>query len=143
MTTYIHTGMTAYLYRKTGGYRAFIMKTARDRWQLTNEELLAAWELDEAAGPLEAKILRSNWCVKCDVCGETFLVDPEDPVFWCPNCLNRRQGGKARRIIFPDADVRAEIEAVLGRRADPKTRNWKPEETLSDLRQQNIQHGEF
>ncbi len=143
MATYIHTGMTAYLYKKFGGYRAFIMKLARDRWQLTTEELLAAWELDKSAEPLTAKIMRACWVVRCDVCSETFMVDPEDPLFWCPNCLNRRTGGKARKIIFPSPKEREKIEEVLSKRADPKTRNWSPEETLSDLRQQNILNGEL
>ena len=53
--------------------------------------------------------------------------------FHCGNC------GLTSQVEFPD-DME-EIEVVLARRPVPQTRNWRPGETVADLKRENMMQG--
>lgn len=61
------------------------------------------------------------------------LIVPGQRAVHCP----RFCGGMVR-IVWP-ADIKA-IEQVLAARP-VENRNWTPDETLDDLREQNVEHG--
>lgn len=42
---------------------------------------------------------------------------------------------------WPDGEMRAGVERLLGLRPDWRNRNWAPPETLSDLLLENAEHG--
>lgn len=111
--------------------------------------------------PVQARIWQGQWIADCE-CGGASFVDPDEPIFFCFSCGNRRAGGNCRAVIFPDKDTRAEIERLLLDRpvddmagltdlervglarpliviegAGGLARNWQPGETADDLREQN------
>lgn len=117
--------------------------------------------LDAPSGkPVVARIEQGAWLADCE-CGGAMFIDPDEPVFFCCNCGNRANAGKARPVTVPDAETRAEIERLLLERpvndmaglndleraglARPLivtergglARNWTPDETLDELRRQN------
>ena len=117
----------------SGNYRGFIERECRMRWQVH-----ANWEVDQETPPLYAEIDRAAWRVVCDTCREAMVIDYGE-IYFCPNCLNAAQGGKARRVIFPEA--KDEIERLLSLRPNPNNRNWLPQEKVEDLKTENITHG--
>lgn len=110
-----------------------------------------------AKSPVYARIYRGHWIADCDVCGGAMFVSPDDPVFFCVECFNKKDNGKLRPIIFPDN--RQEIErAILERPVNEFagvteseragrasitaggqvfTRDWMPGETAEMIREQN------
>lgn len=123
-------------YAAHGGYRAFVTRLCRERWQTQPN-----WVLNES-DPLLASICRSAWVVHCDVCHEQLFIEPGE-VYFCPNCLNAKHGNRARLVIFPNESDRAEIEKLLLKRVVPDTRNWNASETIGDLVKEQISHGEY
>lgn len=119
--------------RSAGGYKNFITRQALTYWN--DERARPQWEIDGA--PISARIISSKWAVKCE-CGETCTIEPGQPWF-CWYCLNMKNGGKARMVVWPDN--RSEIESVLLKRFRPDERNWTAE-TIEELRQENIEHGD-
>ena len=131
--------------RQAGSYRNWIASITLQRWGV-----MPTWATGGAPRP--AFIQRSQWAVACDVCTEQVITAPGEP-FFCPNCCNVKNGGKARLVAWPHN--RDGIEALLVRRADPRTRNWWPDnairgnggwllgETLRDLIREQEQHGEL
>jgi hypothetical protein len=118
-----------------------------------------------AGKPVVAEINHGQWIARCDQCSTTMWVDPDDPLFYCFGCGNQITGGRPRPVIFPSAEDRAVIEALLLERpVDDRRgtnnidrafhalplaigavggelvsldRSWKPEESIEDLRTQN------
>lgn len=110
-----------------------------------------------AKSPVYARIYRGHWIADCDVCSGAMFVSPDDPVFFCVECFNRKDNGKLRPIIFPDN--RQDIEAAILERPVNEfagvteseragrasltvggrtfTRDWMPGETAEMIRQQN------
>ena len=74
-----------------------------------------------------------RWVAECGTpyCTEAHLVEPGDR-FECGNC------GESYGVEFPDDKLL--IDAALGRRVVPQTRNWLPGETVTDLVTENEQH---
>lgn len=101
----------------------------------------------ETAAPLVARVNHGRWIASCS-CGARKLPSPGCLVFldnllgWCLRCGNQAWGGGWRRVVAPDADERARIEAVLECRPNVEDRNWEVTETLDDLIADNIAHGD-
>jgi hypothetical protein len=64
------------------------------------------------------------------------------PLGWCIRCSNVVAGGGWRRVSLPPEPDRSRIEAVLLCRPQERDRNWSPDEAVSDLARQNIEHGD-
>lgn len=92
-------------------------------------------------GEIEAHISVGRWCVLCGICRSAVVAEPTDPFFCCVECGS---GGAWRRVIFPRE--REEIETVLllrpGFRGASPARSWFPNETVDDLRRENLDHGD-
>jgi hypothetical protein len=90
---------------------------------------------------VEAFVNDGRWLVKCpmDGCGGAQLASRKDPRFYCNECLNAGALGYWLRVTWPDdAD---EIEEVLRHRPLTTQQNWRPGETVADLRAENDEHG--
>lgn len=99
------------------------------------------------AAPMVARVNHGIWIASCS-CGAKGTPTPGCVVFvnnpwgWCVRCGNQAWGGGWRRVVVPDVDTRAQIEAVLLCRPNPQHRNWEPAETIADLITQNREHGD-
>lgn len=91
-------------------------KTYRDFMTALSKRINLEWggEVDEdPKHALKAFIVDGRWAAECE-CGESYYVDPSDPIGYCyGKCGNAVLDGKARKIIFPPEDERAMIETVL------------------------------
>lgn len=88
---------------------------------------------------LPARIDANRWIVDCPDCGSAEFAFVADPRFLCTNCLNATVGGACRPVTFPRN--RDAIEAALLLRPVPRTRDWRPGETVAALARQNRDHG--
>lgn len=92
-----------------------------------------------ADGPIvAAHVNASRWIALCPLeepHGGCEYVDPDDPVFFCCECRNADVGHAYLPVVFPKE--RAEIEAVLLGRPNPRNRRWEPPETVDDLLAEN------
>lgn len=115
--------------------------------------------------PVKARIELGQVIADCE-CGGAEFVDKDEPIFYCLECFNRRDGGALRPVEFPDEamwaeitrlvllrpvnDVRGKDEAdraagaqavIYLEQADgrhlPLTRTWNPGETIEDLLKEN------
>lgn len=83
-----------------------------------------------------AFVNHGRWVARCprwvDGCREAHRVRPGD-TFTCGNC------GAFAPVEFPlESEL---VEALLAVRPVPESRNWLPGESLSDLANENIEHG--
>ena len=103
---------------------------------------------------MKAYVNQGRWIATCH-CGGAEAVDPDEPFFYCFVCGNRSTDGNPRLVIFPKDKEQIEAELLKrpviemqGRNAVERAfqalpavgrlaRNWTPDETLDDLRQQN------
>lgn len=115
-------------------YRGWIEKEAARR-----NAVYPNWHLDKSLPPYFAFVEHSTWVWQCPDCEHLWWAEPGFPRAWCPNCLNVGSAGFSRLVLFPKE--RGKIERALKYRAEPKTRNWLPHETVDDLIAENIQHG--
>lgn len=108
--------------------------------------------------PVYARVWQGQWIADCE-CGGACFVDPDEPIFFCFGCLNRKNSEKIRPVVFPEHW--REIEKVLLLRpvddaagltdleragmaksiihtedGKPLSRSWNPNETLDDLHEQ-------
>jgi hypothetical protein len=86
------------------------------------------------AAPVAATINHGRLIVECPDCRGAEMVWRERPLLLCHSCGNRAVGGEWRRVALP-GDLPA-LEAELSERADAATRNWRPGETVDDLRRE-------
>ena len=86
--------------------------------------------------PQGLEIRQGNWLAICACNGAEYGW--EEGFFVCLSCFNAAAGHKLLRTVFPAE--REEIENILELRPLPN-RNWRPGETLEDLRRENIDHG--
>jgi len=89
-----------------------------------------------AIATVQAYVGAGAWRVRC-TCGEAPPADPDWRLACCSGC-----GAIYEGVHFPPADTLAAIEAVLVLRPNQATRNWRPGETLEDLRAENLAHGD-
>ena len=81
-----------------------------------------------------ANVDHGRWIVHCP-CGSARMTAP-GVLFWCPDCGNQWAGRDQVPVVWPPADVKALIEALLDVRALPD-RFWLVGETVEDLASQN------
>lgn len=142
-----------------GGVRAYIQKSQQDLHKRgVAVQVLGLDELPTGA-PIAARIWQGQWIADCE-CGGAGFVDPDEPIFFCFGCGNRRDGRRVRPVIFPPDGIRQEIERlILLRPVDdmagltdmeragmakpllrvngkPLSRSWRPGESLEDLHAQ-------
>lgn len=83
-----------------------------------------------------AYVSHSRLIAGCPDCNGAEFVYRDGPhLFMCQSCWNGAIGGKWRLVLVPD--VLPEVEAILGERPIPQSRNWHPTETLAQLRAEN------
>lgn len=121
---------------------------------------------DLSPRPVSARIELGQVIADCE-CGGAEFVDRDEPVFYCFQCFNRRDGGALRPVDFPndedwaeisrlvlmrpvddirgldDADRAANAKALIyieveGGRHLPLTRTWSPGETIEHLLAENL-----
>jgi len=113
------------------------------------------WERDQRTplpdvqrvnGEVQAFVNHGRWIVECPngLCTNALVVSSSAPLFICAECASKENGGAWYRVTFPSD--RTAIEAMLVKRpaANPVravNRNWYPDETVTDLRAQNREHG--
>lgn len=100
--------------------------------------------------PVYAFIDMGRWIARCDSnCAGTSYVD-YGGFFFCPQCQNSEEGGKLRRVIFPEniAEIEEEVlkrkvtypRGMFGTQAAANAigfpRSWIPGETVEVLIQQ-------
>lgn len=89
--------------------------------------------------PVHAFINHGMWLAFCPhlPCRSALFVSKVDRVFLCTNVECEDQCW--HEVIFPEDHLK--IEAILLERPDRRNRNWNPDETLDDLREENEAHG--
>jgi hypothetical protein len=86
-----------------------------------------------------AYVNHGRWLADCPFgCGGARMVQPNVP-FWCVFCGNAGAGGQSVPVDWPGDP--AAIEAVLKLRDLERFRNWFPWETVTNLRNENRDHG--
>lgn len=90
-----------------------------------------------------ARISGSCWIFDCPDpgCGGAEFANFDEPLFYCCACRNAAWDHQPLKVEMPTAKHRGELEAVLLKRPDPATRNWRPGETVSDLKVENVTRG--
>jgi hypothetical protein len=116
------------------GYKAWVQKLIFTR----GYQLPIQWH--EAQNEIEAYVHRDAWVADCPSCSGAMIVDDTEPLFFCVDCHNADNDGKPYRVNFPNQD---EVEALMAMRANPQARNWYPGETVEDLIEEQIEHGEL
>ncbi len=98
--------------------------------------------LDDVANvdPIVAHVSNDAWVADCPDCGGADIVFLATPLLWCHECGNAAVGGKWRPVVLPEEHEN--ISAILDMRPRRETRNWRPYETVQDLREQNIERGD-
>jgi len=84
--------------------------------------------------PVAARVDYGRWIADCPRCTGAEFVDPGWPLFVCCSC-----GSGPHSVTFPSP--REEIEGELLKRPDGATRNWRPGESVADLRRENREGG--
>jgi hypothetical protein len=94
-----------------------------------------------------AHVSAGRWCAfcsspHCDEAVEFESVKPPVypkfmPAFQCWAC------GHKTEVIWPSAEMVHGIERLLLLRRNPNNQNWRPDETLVDLHQENMLHGVY
>jgi hypothetical protein len=116
--------------------------------------------------PVKARIELGQVIADCE-CGGAEFVDKDEPLFYCFECYNRKDGGALRPVEFPsgeewqeisrlvlmrpvddvrgldDADRAANARAIIYIEAEdgrhlPLTRSWFPGESIEHLREENV-----
>lgn len=137
----------------------YIKKQQFDILRSKNIKIFINYDAQPSRDKVKARIWQGQWIADCE-CGGASFVDPEEPVFFCFGCVNRRHDGVLRLVEFPENYKDIE-EALLARpvsdwmgkddreragMAQPilyveglggLSRNWNPNETLEDLLTQN------
>ena len=93
---------------------------------------------------VRAYINCGRWLAECPDCHGAQVISDQTRDFWCLHCGNASIDFKWRHIRMPR--TRQSIQAVLilrlAARSDRAlTRNWKPGETVGDLKAENKSHG--
>ena len=96
-------------------------------------------------GQVLAEVNHGRWVANCSNpdCGGALVVTVADPIFLCTESGNETNGGKPFNVVFPPDRMAIERELMkrplLARKA--KARNWKPGETVADLRAEAKRYG--
>lgn len=87
-----------------------------------------------------AFVSEGRWVVSCHECYGGAAVDVDAGVARCFECgaVYVTEDGT---LVLPSGAMLAAIDEILGARAEVRTRNWAPGETLHRLRLENKEHG--
>lgn len=93
---------------------------------------------------VSAYVNHGRWLVDCPGCNTGWCVRPETPSL----LLDARGRGFTeckcgRGVVVQFPNEMPAIDEVLGLREQPVHRNWRPGETVIDLRIENAAHGVF
>ena len=99
-------------------------------------------------GELRAYINHGRWMVECPLqgCEHAVIASMEEPVFFCSACGNVGNDGHSFGVVFPRWWRALERELIkrpipMGKtRMSASTRNWRPGESLNDIKRENIAH---
>jgi hypothetical protein len=89
----------------------------------------------ESTEAVVARVDHGRWIADCP-CGAGNAVDVDAKIALCFGC-----GTVHLNVTLPDATSLRAIERALVARAHVKTRNWNPDETVDDLKRENLAHG--
>ena len=97
--------------------------------------------LNEAHGVVVAHVNHGRWIVDCHAKdGCAMVASRKVPFFLCVVCGNAKNNGHWYNVKFPESRKLTAIEAALSHRPIPN-RNWEPEETVTQLEAENLEHG--
>jgi hypothetical protein len=96
--------------------------------------IAAGQELKRGDAIVDVYVSHGRWVADCP-CGGGMVGSPELEEVACTDCAT------LYRVRFPDERERQQIEALLIARPHKKNRNWRPGESVEDLRADNVQHG--
>ena len=98
---------------------------------------------DAISGEVVAYVNEARWIADCPDkrCNAAQVVTPDDPRFLCAVCGNLSNRRRWYAVVFPSADERAEIEALIAQRPNVENVNWSPGETVEEVRRLNRKHG--
>lgn len=85
----------------------------------------------------QAYVNWGRWLWDCPICRAAQVCTPADPRGYCIECFNAGDGWWP--VMFPAE--RDQIGMLLARRPDPRTRNWRPGEPLTQLQAENLALG--
>jgi hypothetical protein len=100
-------------------------------------------ELDTSVST-HAYVNHGNWIADCPFCPSAQLISFNDPRFLCASgecCVNAAVKGAYVPVVVPTPSNRAAIEEALLKRPVMASRNWRPGETVPQLRAENKEHG--
>ena len=83
---------------------------------------------------VSVRIEQGRWLAECWWCGGLQRAARTDHRFLCDQCYNAPAEGKWLRTVWPEEAT--EIERLLIERPVPN-RNWRPGESVDDLRREN------
>jgi hypothetical protein len=94
-------------------------------------------------GEVVAYINHGRWIAECPDCNGA-QVASEELRFWCVSCGNASVLFAWKEVVMPKS--KKSIEGVLLDRPTARpdkavTRNWKPGESVKDLKKENAAHG--
>lgn len=96
-----------------GTVRGRILKRAQELAQ-QNRIKGRIVDIDGVGGePVTARIWQGAWIADCPDCKGAEFVSHDEPIFWCCGCANRRNDHKLRRVIFPEPEIRLQIEQLI------------------------------
>jgi len=112
---------------------------ARVGWRapISPDQAFAA-DVGPVGTAVAAYVSHGSWVVECPDCAGAQFACPDDHRFMCNECANALNGGLWRPVIWDKQ--RAKIEALLQNRPR-ENQNWRPGETLDELRAENEQNG--
>lgn len=105
--------------------------------------LLGPFPLEiRARGFVEAEINQGRWIVCCpNRCGGASSVPPPPALWVCVECGSPENMRQFYHVVFPEMKRAIEIELLRRPALTPwaaPTRNWKPPETVEDLRAEHM-----
>lgn len=90
-----------------------------------------------------ARVDHSRWIAECpfEGCHGAEYVSTAGQPFFCCECRNAAVAHVPILVDLPGEKVRGQVEAYLVARPVPAARNWRPGETVAQLRDENREHG--
>lgn len=90
-----------------------------------------------------AHVNHGRWIADCPFpgCHGAEYVSVSGGLFFCCECRNLAVGHHPILVELPAESTRAQVEAYLVPRPTPATRNWRPEQPVKELRDENREHG--
>ena len=127
------------VYRTIGVLTAADIRRVAAEWRaahVTKGEPGYDSPLYDEPNPTAAYVNDGRWLIDCD-CGSGAMTTAPGPqaIAVCFSC-----GAVWTTLLFPPPPVRGEIEGLLSARRWRRNQNWKPGETVEDLRRENEAH---